>query len=68
MRTGKSGDLSLFFLLNAGASRDVTVAPLRCPGDRVVEWVTGTGITRDEDCSFRVHVPGPGFCVLQWHE
>lgn len=66
VRSGRSGGKRLFFLLNAGSAKTVT---LHLPkGDKGVvrEWVTGKALRRQADGSVVVALPDPSHRVLEW--
>ncbi len=65
-RTGLSGRKRLFFLLNAGSARTVTVHPSEKRTGPVREWVTGKLLPRQPDGSVQLKLPDPCHRVLEW--
>uniref|UniRef100_UPI00132F7246 hypothetical protein n=1 Tax=Klebsiella pneumoniae TaxID=573 RepID=UPI00132F7246 len=51
VRTGLSGSKRLFFLLNSGSAKTVTLRPAEKGRGPMREWVTGRAVVRQTDGS-----------------
>jgi len=66
VRTGISGSKRLFFLLNAGSVKTVTVYPAGKKVGPVREWVTGKNLLRQDDGGVKIDLPDPSHRVIEW--
>jgi beta-galactosidase len=66
VRTGRSGRKRLFFLLNAGSPKTVTVHPFEKESGPVKEWVTARILPRKADGGVEIEMRAPCHRILEW--